>query len=72
MVAGGRIVGRIKHQVRPETDGLPGGVRGLLRRLVKLSDWTLALEDDTVDIREAVAAVLLLLERQVRGRGGMG
>jgi hypothetical protein len=71
LVAGGRIVGRIKHQVRPETDGLPGGVRGLLRRLVKLSDWTLALEDDTVDFREAVAAVLLLLERQVRGRGGM-
>jgi hypothetical protein len=71
LVADGRIVGRIGHQVRPKTDDLPGGVRGLLRRLVRLSDWTLTLEDDTVDSREAVAAALLLLERQVRGRGGM-
>jgi hypothetical protein len=71
VIAGGRIVGRISPQARPETGERPGGVRGLLRRLVKLSDWTLELEDDTVDCREAVAAVLLLLERQVRGRGGM-
>jgi hypothetical protein len=71
LVANGRVIGRISPQGRPETGERPRGMRGLLRRLIGLSDWTLTLEDAAVDPRQAVASVLLLIELQIRGRGGM-
>lgn len=71
LVSNGRIAGSVSPLVRPDSGDGPGGVRGLLRRVLKATDWTLALDSDELDHRLAVAAVLLLLERQIRGRGGM-
>lgn len=65
------IVGRVNRQTRPEREGLPGGLRGLVRRLVKQSDWVLTLDGTGAEPRQAVAAVLLLIELQIRGRSGM-
>lgn len=71
LVSEREILGRVNRETRPEREGLPGGLRGLVRRLVKLSDWMLTLEGDGAESRQAVAAVLLLIELQIRGRGGM-
>lgn len=71
VVADGRVVGRIGPRPRPRANPPARGVRGLLQKWLKLSDWTLELLDESTDARIAVAAVLLLLERQVRGRGAM-
>ena len=71
LLAQGQIAGRIGRHPRPEDENGPRGLRGLLRRMIKASDWTLTLDDESVDRHEAVAAVFLLLERQIRGRGGM-
>lgn len=71
LVSEREIVGRVNRETRPEREGLPGGLRGLVRRLVKPSDWVLSLEGDGVEQGQAVAAVTLLIELQIRGRGGM-
>jgi hypothetical protein len=71
LISNGQIFGSVTPMVRPESAEGPGGVRGLLRRVLKASDWTLTLQRDELDYRLAVAAVLLLIERQIRGRGGM-
>lgn len=60
-----------ERELRPEREGLPGGIRGLVRRVFKNSGWVLALDSAEIDPRQAVAAVMLLIELQIRGRGGM-
>lgn len=71
VIQGGRVLARIRREPRPEKPGLPGGWRAVVRRILKLHDWTLQPEvvvEDPVVRKLLVAGMILLIEHQIRSR----